>query len=73
MKNEVTRTLHVAPQSPLRRGFTSSWSVFGGKFYFVSVASLDDADLDELAAAPIRYVDGWHDRFDQPPEDTRLM
>ncbi|MGH7866016.1 MAG: GFA family protein, partial [Candidatus Binataceae bacterium] len=45
----------------------------GGKWYFVSVASLDDADRDELAAAPIRYVDGRHDRFNQPPEDTRLM
>lgn len=45
----------------------------GGPFYAVAVASLDDADPDELAAAPIRYVDGRHDHFDQPPEDTRLM
>jgi hypothetical protein len=46
---------------------------FGGRFYFVSVASLDDADPEELAAAPIRYVDGRYDRFNQPPEDTRLL
>ena len=46
---------------------------FGGKFYFVPVASLDHVDPDELAAAPIRYVDGRHDRFDQPPADTRLL
>jgi hypothetical protein len=45
----------------------------GGAFYAISVVSLDDVDPDELAAAPIRYVDGRHDRFDQPPEDTRLM
>jgi hypothetical protein len=45
----------------------------GGKWYFVSVGALDDVDADELAAAPIRYADGRHDRFNQPPEDTRLF
>jgi hypothetical protein len=44
----------------------------GGPFYFIAVASLDDADPDELAAS-IRYVDGRHDQFDQPPDDIRLM
>jgi len=45
----------------------------GGPFYFVPIASLDDVDPDELAAAPLRYVDGRHDRYDRAPEDTRLM
>jgi len=44
----------------------------GGAFYAVAIASLDDADPDELLAA-IKYVDGRHDRYDQPPADTRLM
>jgi hypothetical protein len=44
-----------------------------GTFHVVPVASLDNVDFDELAAAPITYVDGKHDRFDQPPNDTRLL
>ena len=42
-------------------------------FYFVAVASLDGVDRDELAAAPVRWADGRHDRFDRPPEDTRAL
>ena len=45
----------------------------GGAFYALAVTSLDDLDPDELAAAPINYVDGRHDQFDKPPTDTRLM
>jgi hypothetical protein len=45
----------------------------GGAFYAVQVPLLDNVDPDELAAAPIRYVDGRHDRFDQQPADTRFL
>ena len=46
--------------------------LMGGELYAVAIASLDDADADELAGS-IRYVDGRHDRYDRTPEDTRLM
>ncbi len=42
-------------------------------FYFVNVAALDGVDPKELEAAPLRYVDGRNDRYDQTPEHTRLM
>jgi hypothetical protein len=42
----------------------------GGPFYFVPIAALDNVDPDELAAAPIGYVDGRNGRYDQPPKDT---
>jgi len=42
------------------------------KFRFVNVAALE-VDPGELAAAPLRYVDGKNDRYDQPPKDTRLL
>ncbi len=45
----------------------------GAPFYFVPIAALDDVDPDELAAAPLRFVDGRHDRRDRSPADTRLL
>ena len=44
----------------------------GGVFYAVPVTLLE-VDPDELAAAPIHYVDGRNDRFDRSPADTRLL
>ena len=45
----------------------------GGRFYALSIATIDDVDADELASAPIKYIDGRHDRFSEAPDDTRLM
>jgi hypothetical protein len=45
----------------------------GGAFYAVQVPLLDSVDPDELAAAPIHYTDGRHDRFDRAPEDVRFL
>ena len=46
---------------------------FGGKFYALAIATLDDVDPDELARAPMHFIDGRNDRFDHPPADTRLL
>ena len=46
---------------------------FGGAFYAVAISALDNVDPEELAAAPIKYADGRHDRFDKAPADTRLL
>jgi len=45
----------------------------GGRMYAIAVATLDDVNADELAAAPLKFVDGLHDKFDKAPEDTRLL
>ena len=51
-----------------------AWGDFGhGLFYTVSIPSLDDIDVDELLAAPVKLEDGLHDRWDRVPEDTRLL
>ena len=44
-----------------------------GPFCAISIPTLDDIDVDELLAAPIRLQDGLHDRFDRVPEDVRML
>ncbi len=52
---------------------TGDAEFMGGKFYALAVATFDNVSIDELAAAPLRFIDNRHDRFDRAPEDTRLM
>jgi hypothetical protein len=56
-------------------GVTSfAWGDFpDGRYYGLQLATLDDVDADELAAAPVKYQDGRHDRFDRVPADIRLL
>jgi hypothetical protein len=46
---------------------------FGGQFFAVNLACLDDLPADELAAAPLRFEDGRHDDWAHAPADTRLL
>ena len=52
---------------------TGDAEFMGGRFYALAVATFDNVSIDELAAAPLRFIDNRHDRFDRAPEDTRLM
>jgi len=45
----------------------------GRRFYALNIAALDDASAEELAAAPVSYVDGRHDDFRSPPAETRHL
>jgi hypothetical protein len=51
------------------RGFTKGGHLpaLGGEFHAVNLACLDDAEAD-LAAAPVRYIDGRHDDYERTPE-----
>jgi hypothetical protein len=44
-----------------------------GDFYAINVACLDDATLEELAEAPIRYEDGRNNKWESPPAETRYL
>ena len=52
---------------------TGDAEFMGGRFFALAVATLDDVDTDELAAAPLKFIDNRHDRFDRAPADTRLL
>jgi hypothetical protein len=68
-----TIQFHFCKTCGIRTPGRGELEVMGGAFYAVQVSLLNDVDPDELAAAPIRYVDGRHDHFDRPPADIRFL
>ena len=44
----------------------------GDRFIFINIAALQ-ANPDDLASGPLRYLDGRNDRYDRQPEDTRFL
>jgi hypothetical protein len=45
----------------------------GGDYVSVNVMALDDADLDEIVEAPVRYANGRDDAWWAPPAETRHL
>jgi hypothetical protein len=44
-----------------------------GAFHAVVLACLDDLPVDELLAAPVRYLDGRNDNWVTPPGEIRHL
>lgn len=54
------------------RSFGIGYTPEGVKIYGVNLGCLEDATPEELAAAPIVYIDGKHDRHSAPPITSYL-
>jgi hypothetical protein len=55
---------------PFVRGHVAE---IGGHFCSINLATLDDVEPTDLIAAPLRYMDGLHNQWDQPPAETRHL
>ena len=73
----ATRSGRVGPLPLIRCGIrlyaTGELAQLGGRFYAIHVPTLDDVDREQLARAPLNFIDNAHDRTDRAPADTRLM
>jgi hypothetical protein len=45
----------------------------GGAYVSVNLSCLDDVTTEELSTAPVRYMDGRHDNWFEPPAETRYL
>ncbi len=52
---------------PFGRGYLD---VLGGEYYAVNLASLDNADPEELERAPVRFSDGRNNNWQSAPKHT---
>ncbi len=53
--------------------FSTGESKALGAFHAVAVVCLDDVPVEELMAAPVRYLDGLNDNWLTPPTETRHL
>ncbi|MGK5081255.1 GFA family protein [Janthinobacterium sp. HLX7-2] len=55
------------------RPFGKGVSPRRGPFHGISVSCLDGVSDAELAGVPVTFVDGLHDEWDLPPQQTRHL
>ncbi|HEV2270925.1 MAG TPA: GFA family protein [Steroidobacteraceae bacterium] len=58
------------PRCGVRTHARGDADYMGGPFVGVFVATLDDASPEELLSGPVRYYDGLHNNWGNPPAET---
>ena len=72
-RSEPSIHFHFCNACGIRPPGRGDLETMGGVFYAVQIPLLDNVDPEELADAPIMYLDGRNDHFDRPPEDVRFL
>lgn len=72
-RTEPGLTYRFCGKCGIRLFATGNLEALGGHFYAIHVPTLDDVEHEALKAAPLRFLDGAHGRFDRAPEDVSLM
>jgi hypothetical protein len=72
-RSEPSIQFHFCKRCGIRTPGRGDLEVMGGAFFAVQVCLLDDVDPDELATAPIQYIDGRNEHWTQAPADIRLL
>jgi hypothetical protein len=80
--NDALAGYHRHEQAPLKLSCknchimthaTGNAEWMGGPYVSVFVNTLDEMDPAELAAVPVRYSDGLHNNWMNPPKDVRIL
>ena len=72
VKPDGAATFHFCPHCGVRIGTAIDHPQFG-RFFNVSVGTLESATVDELLAAPVGWIDGLHDRWTEAPDEVRHL
>ena len=72
-RSAPTVEYHFCSGCGIRTPASGNIEALGGAIYAIQVPLLDGVDPEELATAPLHYVDGRHDRFDRAPADIRFL
>lgn len=72
-RSAPTVEYHFCSSCGIRTPASGNIEALGGAIYAIQVPLLEGVDPEELANAPLHYVDGRHDRFDRAPADIRFL
>ena len=72
-RTESGLTYRFCSKCGIRVFATGELAQLGGRFYAIHVPTLDNLDREQLARAPLHFIDNAHDRMNEAPADTRLL